>query len=140
MKQWNGKLKTLFLTQLYMLLHLALYVYFANYAHTLINGWGYEAQGGKSKQGIVGVAFLFDWHPHNISFQWFIHRHLYNLNWIHNDAHKKRTMNYLNADYKRYLQLLDAKEFTRLPLSKQLMVLKELGELEKKIARESCDE
>ena len=49
-------------------------------------------------------------------------------------------MNYLNADYKRYLQLLDAKEFTRLPLSKQLMVLKELGELEKKIARESCDE
>jgi hypothetical protein len=44
-------------------------------------------------------------------------------------------MDYLSADYKRYLQLLDAKEFNRLPLSKQLMVLRELGELEKKIAR-----
>lgn len=44
-------------------------------------------------------------------------------------------MNYLSADYKRYLQLLDAKEFSKLPLSKQLMVLKELGELEKKIAQ-----
>lgn len=44
-------------------------------------------------------------------------------------------MDYLSADYKRYLQLLDAKEFSRLPLSKQLMVLKELGELEKKIAQ-----
>ena len=49
-------------------------------------------------------------------------------------------MDYLNADYKRYLQLLDAKEFSKLPLSRQLMVLKELNELEKKIARESCDE
>lgn len=44
-------------------------------------------------------------------------------------------MKHLSEDYKRYLQLLDAKEFSRLPLSKQLMVLKELGELEKKIAR-----
>jgi hypothetical protein len=44
-------------------------------------------------------------------------------------------MDYLSADYKRYLQLLDAKEFSKLPLSKQLMVLKELGELEKKIAQ-----
>jgi hypothetical protein len=44
-------------------------------------------------------------------------------------------MDYLSADYKRYLQLLDAKEFSKLPLSKQLMVLRELGELEKKIAQ-----
>jgi hypothetical protein len=49
-------------------------------------------------------------------------------------------MKHLNKDYKRYLQLLDAKEFSKMPLSKQLMVLKELGELEEKIARESCDE
>jgi hypothetical protein len=44
-------------------------------------------------------------------------------------------MKHLSADYKRYLELLDAKEFSKLPLSKQLMVLKELGELEEKIAQ-----
>ena len=47
---------------------------------------------------------------------------------------------FLHKDYKKYLQLLDAKEFGRLPLSRQLMVLKELNDLEEKIARESCDE
>jgi hypothetical protein len=52
-----------------MLLHLDWYAHFANYALTLINGWGYEKQGNKNQQGIVGVAFLFSRHPHNLSFQ-----------------------------------------------------------------------
>ena len=46
-------------------------------------------------------------------------------------------MDYLSADFKRYLELLDEKEFNRLPLSKQLMVLKELNDLEQKISRYS---
>jgi hypothetical protein len=37
--------------------------------HWLINGWGYEKQGNKNQQGIVGVVILFDWHPNNIPFQ-----------------------------------------------------------------------
>jgi hypothetical protein len=52
-----------------MLQHLDWYAHFANYAHTLTNGWDYEKQGNKNQQGIVGVAFLFSWHPHNLSFQ-----------------------------------------------------------------------
>jgi hypothetical protein len=52
-----------------MLLHLDWYAHFANYALTLINGWGYEKERGESKQGIVGLVILFDWHPNNIPFQ-----------------------------------------------------------------------